>query len=194
VSAKILPDGAVAGFDVACKHPKCGYSFCLRAGRNIARHLRNDCEVHSASSSSISFVTVELNSDTEVWSVTYSVSHAVQRTTVSRISQVWLPQLQVYRSAIKHLLQKSDALHHRQEPTQNMERPAVLYRSTGMRFHSADGARRANAWDLERHTSPFEVELTNRLRGATERRGQVQEFLFAAAGFRRTVSSRYPLA
>jgi len=63
-----------------------------------------------------------------------------------------------------------------------------------MRFHSADGARRANAWDLERHTSPFEVELTNRLRGATERRGQVQEFLFAAAGFRRTVSSRYPLA
>jgi len=34
-----------------------------------------------------------------------------------------------------------------------------------MRFHSADGARRANGWDLERHTSPFEVELTNRLMG-----------------------------
>ena len=45
-------------------------------------------EGHSASSSSSSFVTVELNSVTGVWDATYSAWHAVQRTPVSKISQV----------------------------------------------------------------------------------------------------------
>jgi hypothetical protein len=94
----------------------------------------------------------------------------VQRTPVSRISQVWLPQLQVYRSAIKHLLQECDALHHHQSRpksrTMTRERPAML--PTGARGCASipltvhDGQ---TVGDLERHTSPFEVELTNRLMG-----------------------------
>ena len=156
-------------------------------------------EGHSASSSSSSFVTAELNSDTGVWGVTYSVSHAVQRTPVSKISQVWLPQLQVYRSAIKYLLQEGDALHHHQSrpksrPT-TRERPAMPpARARGCASIPLTVDDGQTVGDLERHTSPFEVELTIRLMGgATEHRGQMQEFLFAAAVLRRAVSSRCSL-
>ncbi len=188
--AKILSDAAVSSFDVACKHPECCYSFCLRAGRNITWHLGMTAESHSANSSSSSCVTAELNSDTGVWSVTYSASHAVQRTPVSWISQVWLPQLQVYRSAIKYLLQECDALHHHQ----SRQRPALLptaARACASILLTVDDGQTVG--DLERHTSPFEVELTNRLMGGHRTSRPMQEFLFAAAGFRRTVSSRCSL-
>jgi len=162
VPAKILSDAAVSTFDVACKHPECCHSFCLRAGRNIVWHLGMTAESHSASSSSISCVTAELNSDTGVWSVTYSVSHAVQRTPVSRISQVWLPQLQVYRSAIKYLLQECDALHHHQSRQRPALLPTAAQACASILLTVDDGQ---TVGDLERHTSPFEVELTNRLMG-----------------------------
>src|SRR5208282_441121 len=117
-------------------------------------------EGHSASSSSSSCVIAELNSDTGVWGVTYSASQAVQRTPVSKIFQVWLPQLQVYRSAIKYLLQKCDALHHHQSRPSTREPARLPPGARGCASILLTVGDGQTVGDLERHTSPFEVELT----------------------------------